>query len=664
MIMRILLKLLIFLPPIFLVVCLYYQQPVLLEDFEAKSYDFRFSAIRGKLEPHSDVVIIAIDEQSIARLGRFPWSRDVFTRFVDKASAYGAKAVFLDVFFSEHESEKVDQAFAASLQRAGMVSLGVAVEFNDAGEVEHVTRNIPELQRASREAPYVNLIPDNDGVVRWASLILKNGDTILESYSLSAAKALLQPVSMSLNSYSIDLGNIKIPTNRNYSFLINYTGPPGVFSKYSFVDVVDEIVPVESIKDKILLVGATALGVYDMRVTPYSNNTPGVEVHASVVDSIVSERFVQRNEFHVIVDLFFIVFLGFLSSFVTLNTKNYISLPLVVAIFFGYCGLVAVAFISGHWLGFVYPAMSLMLAYSYTAYFKFFVLDKKVRLIRRMFSTYVSRHVVDQLVKDPSLAKVGGESRVVTALFSDLENYTAFSEKLPPESVVKTLNEYLSEMSTSILSHEGTLDKFMGDGIMAFWGAPLAQTDHAGHAVRCALEMIGKVNDMSKSWGCDSGDTLKVRIGINSGRSIVGNVGAESLKVEYTAIGDSVNLASRLEQINKLYKTQLIVSEHTYNLLTKDLFAARKLDFVKVVGKSCAVFIYEISGENYTWFSEYERGLELYMNRKFDEAEVIFFRLSEEENDYPSSLIYNRCLELKESPPDDDWDGSYVFLRK
>lgn len=281
-----------------------------------------------------------------------------------------------------------------------------------------------------------------------------------------------------------------------------------------------------------------------------------------------------------------------------------------------------------------------------------------------MFSSYVSKHVVDQLIKDPSQARIGGDSRIMTALFSDVANYTGFSEKLPPTEVVRILNQYLAEMTELIMEHEGTLDKFMGDGIMAFWGAPLEQARHAELAVDCALKMGAKMEELRRNWQSEGHEPLALRIGINSGEMVVGNIGAAGMKMEYTIIGDNVNLASRLESINKLYKTHLMISEGTRALLPDGKYVLREIDYVRVKGKERPMAIYEVMSERPGLAAPFAAALALYREQRFEEAAERFAALAEEYSDEASRIYLQRCREYIVQPPPADWDGSYTALRK
>jgi adenylate cyclase len=647
------------------VVCavLYYEQNPLIDSFEAKSYDFRFH-LRGKLTPNPAIVIVAIDDKSMKELGRFPWTRTRFAQFVDRATAAGAKAIYLDAFFPEPESADADRAFADALRRSGITSLAIAFEFNRDGSIASVTRSIPLLSEAARSTPHINMFPDNDGVVRSIRLLVDEGQGPVASMSLSAAKALLGAKSIEPGPLHVLLDDLDIPTDGEYYHHINYIGPPGTYPRYSFSDVVAGRVGAKQLKDKIVLVGATSLGIYDMRVTPFSNNSPGVEVHANAIDAMTRGAFMKRGGVETLIDLVAIALLGALAAIVTLYLRYAISLILITALFFGYFGFTYLLFQQGMWISVVYPEMSLILSFFTTVYLRFALLDRKAREVRDMFSSYVSKHVVDRLIQDPSQARVGGDSRVLTILFSDVENYTGFSEKLSPQEVLRILNEYLAEMTNLVMEHEGTLDKFIGDGIMVFWGAPLPQVNHAELAVDCALRMRAKMEELRSRWQEAGQAPLSLRIGVNTGEVTVGNIGVAGKKMEYTAIGDNVNLASRLESINKLYGTRLLISDSTRVLLPPGKYHMRRVDAARLKGKDRATELYEVSLQPNPAFAPFEEAMDHFRQRRFTEARTIFADLVERYDDPPSRLFLTRCDEYLVTPPPEGWDGVFTALRK
>ncbi len=644
-------------------VILYYVQNPLFDSFEDRSYDFRYH-LRGPLTPNPDIVIVAIDDKSVKELGRFPWTRTRFAEFIDRASAAGAKAIYLDAFFPEKESKAADQAFADALKRSGITSLATAFEFNPDGSIAGVTRSIPLLSESARSEPHINLFPDNDGVVRSIRLLLNDDQGQVAAMSLSATKSLLGAQSIKPGNFHISLGDHVIPTDSEYYHYINYIGPPGIYPRFSFCDVIAGRVDAARLKGKVILVGATSLGIYDMRVTPFSNNSPGVEVHANAIDAMARGAVMKRSGVESLIDLIAIVTLGALAAIITLYLRYSLSLALITALFFGYFGFAYVLFLQGMWINVVYPELSLILSFFTTVYLRFALLDRKAREVKEMFSSYVSKHVVDRLIKDPSQARVGGDSRVLTILFSDVENYTGFSEKLPPQEVLRILNEYLAEMTNLVIEYEGTLDKFIGDGIMVFWGAPLQQENHAELAVDCALRMRTKMEELRSRWQDSGQDPLSLRIGINTGEVIVGNIGVTGKKMEYTAIGDNVNLSSRLESINKLYGTRLLISEATRVLLPQGKHHLRRVDAVRLKGKEMATDLYEVSVQANPAFAPYEAALEHFRQRRFVEAKAIFAELEERYDDPPSRLFNVRCAGFIANPPPKEWDGVFNALRK
>jgi len=649
---------------VFFIVFLYYQQSRLFEGFEAKTYDFRFHTLRGPIPASSDIVIVAIDEKSVDELGRFPWSRTYFAQFVDKVTAAGVRGVMLDAFFPETESEVADAAFARALRESGKVSLAVAFEFAADGSVSQVTRSLPQLQQVSQYEAHINLTPDEDGVVRWTPLHLQDeqgGDVY--SLAVDGARVLLGEEQVEPGVYDISIGSRTIPTDGGHFALINYAGPPGIYKRIPFVDVVKDRVDPEELRDKLVLVGSTALGIYDMRVTPFSNNSPGVEVHANMIDSILRNDFIQRGGFESLLDLIAIIALGILAAFITLSLRHSISFPLVLLLLLGHGVFAYSMFVKGHWVSMVYPEMSILLAYCLTAYLRFFFLDRKSREIRDIFSSYVSEKLVDRLVQDPSRARVGGETRVITVLFSDIANYTSYSEKLPAEEVVRNLNRYLAAMTDVIMEHDGTLDKFMGDGIMAFWGAPMPQEDHAHRAIDCALGMMQALEEVNRAMEAEGGESLSMRIGIHTGEAVVGNIGSESKKMEYTAIGDTVNVASRIEQANKLYGTTVMVSESTRRHVD-GAYVLREIDNVRMKGKSEPMLIHEVLPQATELLPEFEKAVDLYRDRDFEAALQIFVELGERFADPVSARYVSSCRDYIENPPADDWDGAHYSLRR
>jgi len=576
------------------VVVLYYMQTGFLEGFEARTYDLRFKAMRGPVKHNKDIVIIAIDERSVAELGRFPWSRELFRELIDFASKAGAKAVLLDVLFPEKESTEVDGRLASSIKNSGIITLAAAFEFFEDGSVASMLDNIPVLAGSAKNTAHINVRPDEDGVLRRTRLVISYEGKFYPSLALAAAMEAMGTDGIEVRDYDVVLGPKTIPTDMDAGMLINYTGPPGTYERFSFSDVIKGRVSPGQLKDKVIFVGATAIGIYDMRITPFSSNTPGVEVNANIADNILRGDFMQRGGMETLIDLLSIAALGIVVSLITVRLRASMSFPLVLVLAAGHVCFSYLMFLGGRWLSMVYPIFSVVLAYSVTAYLRFFYLDRKANEIRSMFSSYVSKKVVDELVKDPELARIGGDSRVLTIMFADIKNYTTYSEKRRPQDVVKTLNDYLAEMTNVIIEHEGTLDKFLGDGILAYWGAPLEQEDHAELAVRCALEMIRRMEGLQRKWVSEGTEPLSFGIGINTGEVIVGNIGAKGKKMEYTVIGDNVNLTQRIQSESREVSCPVITDALFERV--KDIVVAESMGAVTVKGKHIPFNIYALRG--------------------------------------------------------------------
>jgi adenylate cyclase len=576
------------------VVVLYYMQTGFLEGFEARTYDMRFKAMRGPVEYNRDIVIIAIDDRSVAELGRFPWSREFFRELIDFASKAGAKAVLLDVFFPEEESTEVDGRLASSIKNSGIITLAAAFEFSEDGSVASMIHNIPVLAGSAKNIAHINVLPDEDGVIRWTRLVIPYEGKLYPSLALTAAMEAMGVDEIEVRDYGVVLGSKAIPTDMDAGILINYRGPPGTYERFSFSDVVKGRVSPGQLRDKVIFVGATAIGIYDMRVTPFSNNSSGVEINANVADNILRGDFMQRGGIEKLVDLLSIAALGMVVSLITVRLRVSVSFPLVLTLAAGYVFFSYLMFLAGRWLSMVYPILSAGLSYSVAAYLRFFYLDRKANEIRSMFSSYVSKKVVDELVKDPELARIGGDSRVVTIMFADIKNYTTYSEKRRPQDVVKTLNDYLAEMTNVIIEHEGTLDKFLGDGILAYWGAPLEQEDHTELAARCALEMIRRMEGLQRKWVSEGTEPLFFGIGINTGEVIAGNIGAKGKKMEYTVIGDNVNLTQRIQSESREVNCP-VITESLYERV-KHIVVTEPMGAVTVKGKHIPFNIYALRG--------------------------------------------------------------------
>lgn len=650
---------------IFAVTLLYYTQNPFLEAFEAKTYDLRFKTMRGALVPNPDIAIIAIDDKSIAELGRFPWTRTEYARLIKALSDAGAKVVLFDAFFPEHESVKADQAFAAAAKQAGNVVLATSFDFDPAFNITGRIGSIPELERVVNGVGHINFLPENDGVNRRSLLLIEEGGKFTPSLGLRGAMAALGEKEFVPGTYDVALGEHHIPVSADYAMWINFTGPPGIYPRFSFADVAKGRVDPALLKNKILFVGATALGIYDMRVTPFHGNTPGVEVHATIADNIISGRYIRQTGLEAVIDISFIVLLGAIAYFLTTRLRLYSALPVTLVFIAGYVVLSYEFFLQGHWISMVYPPIAAFTALMVGGSFRFLVLERSARKMRAMFSSYLSDKLVARLEKDPEAAKLGGDTKEVTVLFTDIRGFTSYSEGHTPQEVVARLNEYLGEMVRVVEKFDGTVDKFIGDGIMVYWGAPLAQPDHAELALSCIRAMNEKMNELRARWENEGVEPFFIRGGLQSGDVVAGNIGFAGKKMEYTVIGDTVNQASRLESTAKYYGISFLVGETTYEK-TSALCRYRELDRIRVVGKQMPVRIYEpagfSAGMDEAMVGQFNAALALYRERKWREAAERFAEISQRlPEDKPCKIYIERCEYFAGNPPAENWDG--VFNR-
>ncbi len=650
---------------IFSVLFLYYTQNPFLEAFEAKTYDLRFRDLRGPIKPSPNIGIIAIDEKSIAELGRYPWSRDRYAQLLDRLSAAKVKAVLFDAFFPERESAAHDRLFAAATKRAGNVVLAVVFDFDKHGRRISITRSLPEIEQGAIGVGHINQQPDDDGVIRRNQLLIEKDGKQIPTLGLMGAMLALGETKFVPGDYEIDVGAHHIPVDAENRMWLNYVGGPGSYPRYSFTDVINGRIPAEELKGKILFLGATALGIYDMRVTPFSGNTPGVELHATVADDIISERYIRQGGMEALIDMAFIIFMGGVAFLLTTRLHLSRAIPATVLLLSGYIWFTVYMFNNGQWINMIYPVMSAVVAVLVGSGFRYLVLERSAREMRSMFSSYLSPKLVARLEKDPDAARIGGDTKEVTVLFTDVKGFTSFSEMHPPQEVVSRLNEYLGAMVHVIEEHDGTIDKFIGDGIMAYWGAPLTQPDHAKLAIDCIKAINERMKELRLQWQAEGVEPFSIRGGLQSGEVVAGNVGLAGKKMEYTVIGDTVNQAARLEGTAKYYGVAYLVGENTYRR-TREICRYREVDKIRVVGKQLPVTIYEpldgVSMLDAEAAGQFEKALALYRARKWAEALAAFQAvLGAVAEDKPSKIYVERCEYFMHSPPAADWDG--VFNR-
>lgn len=605
------------------------QNPLPMEMTEAKLYDLRFH-MRGEVWPSDAVVIAAIDEKSLARLGRWPWSRETMAGIVKKLADAQAAVVAFDVIFPE--SDRDDPALGSAIADAGNVILPVAFDFESKAAPQRVPglepsalpviegvelyRDYPPigshgvpiipvqtLREGAMALAHINMLPDPfDGTLRWEALLIAHDGFLYPSLGLRSAafyKGVGPERIKVLATRSVVMGKTEIPTDRWGRMPINYYGPGHTLRHVSIADIVDGKVGEKELGNRIVFIGASAVGMLDLRVTPFTAVFPGVEKQATVAASILDGRFLVRTTRGE--DLVFLVASGLLMALFLSRLGLAWGGAATLLMMAGVAATAQALFSRyGLWINLACPLGNVLCMFVSVTAWNYTVEERRARGIRAMFSSYVTTTIVNELIENSALARLGGEKREVTVLFSDVRGFTTFSEERAPEEVVALLNEYLGAMTDVVLKWGGTLDKFIGDAVMVFWNAPLPCEDHALRAVRCAVEMQGRLSELHEKWDREGKPKLSCGIGINTGYVIVGNIGAEGKKMDYTVIGDEVNLASRVESLTRRFETGILVTEKTVEKLREGIAAGtlagmelRGVRRVIVKGKQQPVTLYE-----------------------------------------------------------------------
>lgn len=535
--------------------------------------------------------------------------------------------------------------------------------------------NIKEISDAANLSGYFNFFPDEDGAVRWLHTVLKFKETLYAPLSLVTVSAFLDsPLSINIDEYgvqNIQVGNLSIPTDEEGRVLINYRGEEKSFPHISVTDILRGDVPQNKLKNKIVIIGATAIGIYDLRVTPFGSVFPGIEIHANIVDSILAEDFLHKPKWSAIFDVLAILLAGIFLGIVLPRVEVIPGVLAGILVFMGYILFCQFLFSThGIVLNLVYPLSVTMLIYVSITAFRYFMETKKKRFIKNAFSTYLAPTVVNQLLESPGNLELGGEERDITAFFSDVQGFTSISEALTPNEIVELLNEFLTEMTDIIFKHEGTVDKFEGDAIIAFFGAPNILKNHAERASIACIKMQKRLSQLREKWQENDKPPLKMRIGLCTGTAVVGNMGSKN-RMDYTMMGDTVNTAARLEGVNKIYGIYTLISETTCKAAGSSI-ATREIDTIYVVGKNEPVTIYQILGKDSDVDDlmkkvnqHYAAGLRAYRNQEWNKAIKLFnAALKISPDDGPSNTMMDRSKKFKSNPPGKNWNGSYTVTTK
>ena len=664
-----------------------------VEQVDLRLKDARFR-MRGPLRPGPEVALVAIDNPSIKEIGRWPWSRETTAALIEKLHALGARVVALDMVFSEPQGESPDRALARAVAQAPGVVLGyffreegsepspLAQEQTAADRVKllrlepgvssvpltefpGLEANLPEIASGARAFGFFNQIPDDDGLFRKTPLLLLYRGDIYPSLGLRALSRYLgNEVAVRVAPFGVrtlSLGGLELPVNEQGRFSLNYYGPTGSFPTVSAADVLLGRVAKDALRDKLVFIGATDAGIYDLRATPFDPALPGVEIHATLAANALDRRSLIRDGRTLGLELGCMFLLPLALALVLCRApRTLVGLCCFGLGLAGYFALNYLLFARYSLdLSLIFPVAPLGLTYLGAEAYRNLVIERRGKHLRRAFASYVSPELVDQIVQNPDRLKLGGEMREVTILFSDIRGFTTLSEGLAPQELVRLLNSYLTPMTRIVMEERGTLDKFIGDAVMALYNAPLEVAGHAGHACRSALRMVERLKELNAEFEGEGLPRLEIGIGVNTGAAVVGNMGAD-IRFDYTAIGDSVNLASRLEGLNKLYGTRILVSAET-RLQAGGAFHFREVDLVRVKGKLAPVAIHELLAAPWEELELFESALARYRDQEFEAALPLFERLAQQ-GDGVARVYLERCREFRGARPGAGWDG--VFQAK
>lgn len=734
---------------------------------EGRLSDLHFK-LRGARAPDPRVVVVTIDEKSVERFGRWPWSRDVFARGIAALHQAGAAAVGLDVIFVDedrsgdagvlHEAlvaldaaQARDPEVADSLapvrsllqarSRQGgdlalekvlaaspevvQVVLGHDPAESDADQRQletwgrqvapflltkalvsppgagvELTRPLPlqatlterfpavqaPLSRFMAQARHLAQISagaDSDGVSRSTPLFVQVDSPagLLPGLGLETAAAtlgatvrpLFDPERQALTGAQLVregqvLRTVLLPPH-DFAVRLDYPGPSTVFPTVSFADLVEGKVPPEAVRGKAVLVGVTLLGEFDQIVTPLQKLTAGVFTHATLLSNVLAGRSLSRGWALPWLEVLFLFATALLYGlwFPRLHVGTKIAVALAVVA--GWFAASQVAFDHGYLLATLMPCAGTALSAQAVILVGYFTTDRERGRLKGAFSHYLSGPVMEHVLAHPEQLALGGEKKELTVLFSDIRGFTTLAERMAPEALVRFINSYLTPMTGIVLDEGGTLDKYIGDAVMAFWGAPLAQEDHALRACRTALRFVERMEALKAGWRAQELPEFDIGVGINSGPMIVGNMGSD-VRFDYTVMGDAVNLASRLEGTNKDYGTRLMISEATFDQVRGKVIA-RRLGAVRVKGKRKPVRIYELRGLGAAFGAEaegiarFEAAVDHFAAQRFDEAAAGFRATLEAWPEDGPSLRYLEEIEvLRQRPPGPGWDGVYASMTK
>ncbi|MBT8446435.1 MAG: adenylate/guanylate cyclase domain-containing protein [Gammaproteobacteria bacterium] len=709
-----------------------------VDQLELLAYDARLVA--GMPDSRDDrIVIVDIDERSLGVEGRWPWSRDKLSRFLEQLfGRYEAGMVAFDVVFAEPDESSgltvlerlaesdlasnepykaqlsllrpqldFDGLFAEEIQKHPVV-MGYYFSFDDPQSERSGTlpepifekgvfkgknvafrkadgfgANLAQLQSSALSAGHFNPSLDQDGVVRRVPMLVEFDGRYYSSLALEVARLAVGVDELTPGFEKplfggkgypglewLELGNRRIPVDRHVQTLVPYRGKKGSFPYVSATDVLNGQLGDGLLKGSIVLVGTTAPGLLDLRTTPVQEAYPGVEVHANLISGILDGRLLEFPAYAVGAEVTLLTLFGLTAAIVVPMLTPFAAMLLTAGLVAGYIIINLAAWYVGN---VVFPLASgllmLLALFLVSMSYGYFIETRGKRQLTGLFGQYVPPELVEEMAEHPDQYSLDADSRELTVLFSDVRGFTTLSEGLSPAELSGLMNEFLTPMTQVIHDQRGTIDKYMGDAIMAFWGAPLKDRDHAQHALEAGLLMIERLKELNKAFRAKNWPEIKVGVGVNTGMMSVGNMGSE-FRMAYTVLGDAVNLGSRLEGLTKQYGVNMIVSESTAAAVPDYVY--RELDRVRVKGKDEPIAIYEpigLRGEvDKSWRDEiklYREALKQYRHQEWDIAELQFLNLRKSSRSPELYQVYaERIAHFREHPPGADWDGVFTHTSK
>ena len=730
---------------IFMAILYFYSYiPKTLNSFDNRLRDYMF-ILRGEVEDSKNIVIIDLDNRSLKEVGQWPWSRDTVSELLINLTNAGVGLVGFDIVFAEEDrtnptkiikkyniqtTQEIpdnDEYFASIISQTPTI-LGYQFQLSKDDFAEQRTPdipaifieknltdnnkglvinafgtilNLPIIQQSSYSSGFFNNVPDESGVVRSVPLIIKYNEQIYPSLALEIIRVISDIKKVFINYdengvENIQLGDFMIPTDRYGRSIVNFRGGAKSFQYISAVDILNNNFDKKDIEGKIAIVGTSAAGLLDLRATPFESVYPGVEVHANIIDNILTKNFISKPSWVDGLNILHIFILSFIIIMLVAYSPLYVALTIIslLAVLDIYLIFLSL-FTHGLILNILFPILTIIISSISAITLNYFLEQKQTKAIKNKFASKVSKEVMESLLANPDDTSFSAMEKEVTVFFSDVRGFTNISESMPNAKVlIEFMNEYMDPMTDIIINQHGTVDKFIGDAIMAYWNAPGNVPDHAERAVIATMEQLHMLDELNKKFEKDERFTdvvkmskengvpvVDIGIGLNSGVVIAGEMGS-SQRSDYTVIGDPINLGARLESLCKFYNSKCNISNFTKERINNEKYIFRFLDLVTVKGKKEPIEIWQIHDYNrdeslhklynvtkkrlFEELERYHNAINLYKEANFSQALIIFKELESWE-DKTNKNIYQiyiqRCKHYIEEPPE-NFNGVFEHTTK